>query len=117
MPDIVLPDGKPAVAEIPKIKGVHPTGSKILIETLTPRELNPTTIEIPEGMEEDSGSNQAYIIELGPAMPDDSGLEVGQRIYWEGRGMPVEDPRTKSGGRIRAILEIHNVKAIIEEEG
>lgn len=116
MPDIVMPDGQPAVAEIPKIKGVHPTGSKILIETLTGRELNPTILEIPDGAEADEGSNQAYIIALGPAMPDDSGLEVGQRIYWEGRGMPVEDPRTKPGGRIRAILEIHNVKAIIEEE-
>ena len=116
MTDIVLPDGQAAVTPVPNVVAIHPYGSKILIETITSRELNPTTLELPEGASMGEESPQAYIIEVGPALPEDSGLKVGQRIFWEGKGMAVEDPRTKDG-RVRAILEPHNVRAIIEEEG
>ena len=59
------------------------------------------------------GAPQAYIVELGPQVNEESGLAVGQRVYWNGKGVPVEDPR--SNGRVRALLEIHNIQAIIEE--
>lgn len=114
MTDIVLPNGQAAVTPVPKIAAVHPFGSKILVETISDRELNPTTLEIPEGTSMGGESPQAYIVEVGPALPEDSGLKVGQRIFWEGKGMAVEDPRVKPG-RVRAILEPHNVRAIIEE--
>jgi len=115
MTELVLPDGQPAVAAVPKIAGVHPFGSKILIEALTSRELNPTTLALPEGSSAGGEeSPQAYIIEVGPGLSDDSGLKVGDRIFWEGKGMMVNDPRAKKD-RIRAILEPHNVRAIIEE--
>lgn len=111
---ILNADGSEAVVAVPEIKAVHPFGSKILIETITDRELNPTTLAIPEGASMGGESPQAYIVEVGPALPENSGLQVGQRIFWEGKGMAVEDPRT-ADGRVRAILEPHNVRAIIEE--
>lgn len=98
----------------PKISAVHPFGSKILVEVLTATEVIDTNLYISEKTEAD-GAPQAYILELGPTVAADSGLKVGQRIYWTGKGTAVNDPR--AGKRLRALLEVHNVQAIIEEEG
>lgn len=97
---------------VPKIKAVHPYGSKILVEMLKADEMLGTTLYIDEKAKVDTAA-QGYVIEVGPELKD-SGLE-GKRIYWEGRGIPVADPRGVSG-RVRALLEIHNIKAVIEEE-
>jgi hypothetical protein len=99
--------------DVPKIKAVHPFGSKILIEVLKPDEVLGTKLYLGDRTEVD-GAPQAYIVELGSTVSKESGLEVGQRIFWEGKGTPVQDPRAKND-RIRALLEISNVKAIIEE--
>ena len=95
-----------------KIKAVHPFGSKILAEMLKPDEMLGTSLYVDEKTKIDTAP-QGYIVELGQGL-EDSGLRVGQRIYWEGRGIPVDDPRGTKG-RVRALLEIHNIKAIIEE--
>lgn len=97
----------------PKIKSVHPFGSKILVEVLNADEALGTKLYVKNDTQVD-GAPQAYIVELGPQLVD-SGLEVGQRIYWEGKGCPVNDPRSQND-RVRALLEIHNIKAIIEED-
>jgi len=110
---IVNPDGEEIRAQIPAVKAVHPTGSRILIEVLKPGEVMNTNLYVGDNTEVD-GAPQAYIVELGPNICEDSGLAVGQRIYWEGKGTPVADPRSQNG-RIRALLEVSNVKAIIEE--
>lgn len=111
LPPANVPATTPA---IPKIKGVHPYGSKILIECLKPDEMMGTTLYISEQTKTD-GAPQAYIVELGPQVDESCGVKVGQRIYWEGKGVAINDPRAHNG-RIRALLEIHNIKAIIEEE-
>lgn len=112
---IITPSGQPISSKVPKIKGVHPAGSKILVECLKKDEMLETNLIIAESTEFD-GAPQAYIVELGPNVQPHSGLDVGQRIYWTGNGTPVEDPRADKG-RVRALMEIHNVIAIIEEEG
>jgi co-chaperonin GroES (HSP10) len=96
----------------PKIAGVHPFGSKILVEVLTAEETMHTNLFISENTTDD-GAPQAYIIELGPGVAADSGLKAGQRVYWNGKGTAVSDPRSE---KIRALLEVHNIQAIIEEE-
>jgi len=111
---LVMPDGSNVVKQVPKVKAVHPFGSKILVEALKASEVLGTTLAV-DGINSDTGdAPQAYIIELGPSVPEDSGLEVGQRVYWEGKGMAVKDPRAEED-RVRALLEISNIRAIIEE--
>ena len=111
---ILNADGSEAVVKLPKVAGVHPFGSKILIECLGTKEIMGTDLVLNEDVQT-GDAPQAYIVELGPNVPEDAGLSVGQRIYWEGKGMGIEDPRT-ANNRVRAILEIHNIRAIIEEE-
>lgn len=100
---------------VPKVKAVHPYGSKILVECLNNKELIDTNLFIPDDTAP-SDAPQAYILELGPQVDEASGLEVGQRVYWEGKGLAVNDPRSEKSGRVIALLEIHNVRGIIEEE-
>ena len=111
---LVMPDGTDVVTQIPKVKGVHPFGSKILVETLKASEVMGTSLAVDHAGADTGDAPQAYIVELGPQVPEDSGLKVGQRVYWEGKGMAVKDPRAEHG-RVRALLEISNIRAIIEE--
>ena len=99
---------------VPKVKAVHPFGSKVLVECVNNKELIDTNLFIPEDTAP-SDAPQAYILELGPALDEKSGLEVGQRIYWEGKGLAVNDPRSEKSGRVVALLKVHNVRGIIEE--
>lgn len=115
MSSIVSSTGEELIIHVPSITAVHPTASRVLIEIIELRELIKTELHLPEGMTADDGAPQAYIIELGPNVPKDSCYTVGQRIYWEGKGTPVQDPRCKKN-RIRALLEFSNIKAIIDEE-
>ncbi len=110
---IVNASGEEIKPQCPKVKAVHPFGSRILIDVLKADEVLGTNLYVSDNTNLD-GAPQAYVVELGPQVPADSGIEVGMRIYWEGKGTPVQDPR-ETNGRIRALLEIHNVKAIIEE--
>lgn len=109
-PKLVVPDTVKS-SLIPKIKAVHPFGSKILVEMLKADEMLGTSLYIEENTKVDTAP-QGYVVEVGEDLKN-SGLE-GKRVYWEGRGIPVEDPRSNNG-RVRAILEVHNIKAIIEE--
>lgn len=110
---LVNSDGQEIRQQVPAIKGVHPTGSKVLIEVLKAAEIMNTSLYVGDDTKVE-GCPQAYIIELGPGVAVDSGLAVGQRVYWDGKGVAIEDPRAQNG-RVRALLEISNIKAIIEE--
>ena len=111
---IVGASGETLKSTCPRMSAVHPFGSTVLIELLTAEDLNETSLHLPENTVVDDGAPQAYIVELGPKVANDSGLEVGQRIYWNGTCIPVNDPR--ANGRVRGFLEIHQIKGLIEEE-
>lgn len=110
---ILMPTGEVHVKALPKISAVHPYGSKILVEILRADEILGTKLAGVENTTLD-GAPQAYIIELGPNVPKDAGLKVGQRIYWTGKGTSVSDPRQKD--RMRAMLEINNILGILDED-
>lgn len=110
---VLLPDSVDNTPILPKIKSVHPHGSKILVEILGIKEILGTKLHIGDNEQVD-GAPQAYIIEIGPCLDKDSGLKVGQRVYWSGKGTQVQDPNANFG-RVRALLEISNILAIIEE--
>lgn len=109
-----LPATRPA---LPKIKGVNPFGSKILVEVLRDDEIMGTILSIGAGNGTGGrdGAPQAIIVKLGPQVPADSGLKEGQRVYWTGKGTQVTDP-SGDPGRTRALLEISNILAVIEED-
>jgi hypothetical protein len=115
-PSIISPTGEKleSLPEVPALAAVHPYGSKVLIEDLRPEELMGTKFHMPEGASAGDHAPQAYIVEIGPKVPDEAGLEVGQRIFWSGTGVPVKDPRQNR--RIRALIEIHQIIALAEED-
>ena len=110
---IIDTNGQEVRVSLPKAKAVHPFGSKVLVEILKADEILGTTLHLSENTQME-GAPQAYIIELGPSVSLDSGLAVGQRIYWTGKGTQIENPGCVTG-RVNAFLEISNVLAIIEE--
>jgi hypothetical protein len=114
-PKIISPLGEElsALPEVPPLEAVHPYGSKVLIEDLRPEEILNTKMFVPEKANCGDHAPQAYIVELGPRVPEEAGLEVGQRVFWSGTGVPVKDPRQSQ--RIRALIEIHQIIAIAEE--
>lgn len=116
MPKIISAFGEElsALPEVPKVKAVHPWGSKIMIDGINNKELLNTKLHVPDEIDVGDFAAQAYIVELGPKVPEDCGLEVGQRINWSGTGVPIKDPRQDR--RVRALIEIHQVLAVIEEE-
>jgi hypothetical protein len=102
---------------LPKVKSIQPFGSKILVEILRDDEIMGTNLFIGEGKGTggQDGAPQAYIVKLGPTVEASVGLHVGDRIYWTGKGTMVTDPETGKG-RVRALLEVHNVLAVLEED-
>lgn len=112
-PVIVDPTGKELRTVVPKAKDVHPFGSKILVEVLSADEILGSTLHISETAQMD-GAPQAYIVKMGPGVPAESGLKVGQRVYWTGKGTHIENPSCKNK-RVNALLEVSNILAIIEE--
>lgn len=112
-PAILSLDGKELKTALPKAAGVRPFGSKILVEILRANEIMGSSIHIDDNTMVD-GAPQAYIVALGPNIGTDSGLAVGQRIYWTGKGTQIDNP-TCTNGRVNALLEINNILAIIDE--
>lgn len=112
-PLILGPMGNEIRSALPKVKSAHPFGSKILVEVLRADEIIGSSLHLSENTQVD-GAPQAYIMELGPGVCKDSGLSVGQRVYWTGKGTQIDNPAC-TNGRTNALLEISNILAIIEE--
>lgn len=98
----------------PKIKAVHPFGGTVLIEILNPDEMLGTNLYIKQDAKVGSAP-QAYIIELGNALPADSGLKVGDRILLSGKFNPVDNTGPNQD-RQWGIVDLHSIRAILEEE-
>jgi co-chaperonin GroES (HSP10) len=124
--DLVLPSPTMGVAmglgeirpALPKIKSVSPFGSKILVEILRDDEIMGTSLIVGAGSgtgATQGGAPQALIVKLGDGLDESCGLKEGQRVYWTGKGTLVDDP-SKTEGRNRALLEVSNILAVINEE-
>jgi hypothetical protein len=115
MPKFIGTDGEElkVTKKAPKVKAVHPFGSSVLIELLTPDEILGTSLIIGEDTEVGSAP-QAYVIELGPKLTEECGLGIGDRVLVQGKFVPVENTNEETK-RPRGIVEIHNIKAVLEE--
>ena len=111
---IVDATGANVKKKAPKVKSVHPFGSTLLIEILNPDEVLGTNLFIQKEAKIGSAP-QAYIVELGPKLTEDCGLKVGDRILVQGTFTPV-DNTGEHPDRMWGVLEMHNIKAILEEE-
>lgn len=95
-----------------KIVGVRPTHSLILVEHLTAADVNQSQLIVNDNA--DYGAPQAYILALGPSVTDGAGLKVGDRVLLQGNYVPV--PNFDRSRRERGLVEMHNIKAVLEEE-
>jgi len=112
MTEILTPDGN-TLSSTKAVKAIHPFGSTILIENLKPDEVLNTKLYVSEDTETE-GAPQAYIVELGPKLSEECGLNKGDRVVIQGSYIPVAN--TSGNGRTRGIIELHNIKAVVEEE-
>jgi len=113
MGSIVSANGE-KISLVPSITEVVPFGSSILIEHLSAQELLGTELFVSDDTKVD-GAPQAYILALGSKLTEDSGLKVGDRIVVQGTFVPM--PRLANNDRVRGVIEVHNVKAILKESG
>ena len=108
---IIDPSGEPPVVPVPKVKNVHPFGSTILVEMLNANEILGTKLTVKDTA--NVGAPQAYVIEVGPKLDKDAGVKAGDRVLLQGTYVPV--PKLAGDTRSRGIVELHNVKAVLEE--
>ena len=97
---------------VPKVSGVRPFGGTVLIEILNPDEVLGTKLYINKEAKVGSAP-QAYVLALGTNLNSDCGLKVGDRIMVQGSFVPVDN--VSDGKRAWGIIEIHNIKAILDE--
>lgn len=102
------------IRHVPKIKGVAPTGSQILIELLTPQELMGTNFFVGEKVDT-KVPMQGYIRAMGPGVKtSDWGFSVGNRVLISGSG--VMAPNYDNSYRERFFMEPHAIKAVLTED-
>ena len=99
---------------VPKVIGVKPCHSQILVETLTKQELINSVIEVSNNTKI-TEPLQGYVRATGPNFkPADWGFDVGDRVIISGSG--VIAPKYDDCHRDRFFLEPSAVKAVLNEE-
>jgi len=96
---------------VPKISGVRPLGTKVLMETLTAQEALGTKISI-QGDAEVVGAPQAYILAVGDQVNER--VKVGDRVIVTGNYTPV--PNYDHSDRNRGLIDLVHVHAVLEED-
>lgn len=95
------------------VTGIKATGSLILVEMLTADEVTPTQLLISK--KTDYGTPQGYILDIGPAVDSGKlGFQVGDRVLVQGNYVPV--PEIPGQSRKMGIVDIYNIKAVLQEE-
>ena len=100
---------------VPKVVGVSPVGSQILVEMLSSQEILGTTLSIKENAVVGSAP-QAYIKSIGPNVDLEVwNFKVGDRVLLQGNYVPAPkfDGNAK---RLMGLVEPHNIKAVLVEE-
>lgn len=110
----MVPSASQQVKAAPKVVGVHPTGSLVLVELLTAQELTSGRIFVGDETEI-SGPPQAYVMEVGASLPEAAGIRVGQRVLVQGKGVgPL--PNFDGNRRERMLVEFSMIKGVLDED-
>ena len=99
---------------VPKISGVKPIGSQVLIEMLTAKELMGTSLAITDKVDL-KVPFQGYVRATGPSFKaEDWGYTVGDRVLISGSG--VMAPNYDSSDRNRFFMEPTAIKSVLIEQ-
>ena len=82
------------------------------MEHLSPQEVAGGIIQLSETT--NVGTPQAYVLAIGPGLDQSKlGFEVGDRVIVQGSFVPM--PKLEGQTRSLGVVEIHNIKAVLEE--
>jgi hypothetical protein len=99
---------------VPKIKGLQPCGSQVLVEMLTVQELSGTSLTISDKTDL-KVPMQGYIRATGPSFQaKEWGFGVGDRVLISGGG--VLAPNHDECHRDRFFMEPHSIKSVLLEQ-
>lgn len=104
------------ISSVPKVSGVKPTGSQVLIEFLTAQELSGVTTLVVTTKNDGPTKVplQGYVRDIGPNVhPEAWGFKVGDRVMISGSG--VQAPNYDGTERERFLMEPHAIKAVLSE--
>lgn len=107
----------------PAVKAVKPLGGQVLVEVYKEEEVSPeSVIVLPEisrnkGDRGVGGAPQGRVLDIGPGLPKEFGIKVGDRVLLQGSFVPLPKLSDyRDGMRERALVEPHTIKAILLEE-
>ncbi len=106
----------------PPVKAVKPLGGQILVEIYTEDELSDSAIILPDNAKGKGslgvgGAPQGRVLDIGPGLPAEFGVKVGDRVLLQGSFVPLPKlSDQRDGDRERALVEPHTVKAILVED-
>ena len=102
---------------LPEIVDVKAYGSYVFVEVLTPAEVLQTKLTLSTNTT--VPVNEAYVLDVGPQVPKDYGLSVGDRVFIDG-GITFApnygDYRWASDGRKRGMVTFSAIKGRSVEE-
>lgn len=100
-------------SSIPKITGVKPVGSQVLVEILTPQEIMGTSLAISEKTDL-KVPLQGYVKAVGPSFVGSAwGFDVGDRVLISGSG--VMAPNYDNFHRDRFFMEPTAIRAVLNQ--
>ncbi len=105
------------IKKVPKVANVKALGTCVFVELLSAREIIDTSIELVGGV--GSLTNEAYVLHIGPRVPKEHGLEVGQRVFIDGGitfGPDYDEYRFSEDGRKRGTVDYSTIKGVIVEK-
>lgn len=91
-----------------KVVKARASGYGILVEMLSQQEAMNTVLSLTK-----EESTQAYVKDVGPLVDPKCGLKEGMRVLLQGQFVPVP---SCGGERKLGVVDLHNIKAILEEE-
>jgi co-chaperonin GroES (HSP10) len=115
--------GDKKIVKQPQVKAVKPLGGQVLVEVYQEEEVSPeSNIILPDisrnkGDRGVGGAPQGRVLDIGPGLPKDFGIKVGDRVLLQGSFVPLPKLSDyRDGDRERALVEPHTIKAVLEEE-
>ena len=105
------------ISTVPPIKDVKALGTNVYIEVLSAQETIRTKLQLPGSTEVQV--NEGYVLHLGPRVPKEHGLEVGQRVFINGNisfAPNYGDYKFSTEGRKRGMVEYMAIKGHSVEE-
>lgn len=106
----------------PPVKAVKPLGGQVLVEVFSEEEISTSQLILPDNAKNKGGlgvggAPQGRVLDIGPGLPQDFGIKVGDRVLLQGSFVPLPKMSdNRDGDRERALVEPHTIKAILIEE-